>query len=44
MQNDYKRLARAFDKFVAAIFPLHEVESRDNTHDSSAADCHVEVA
>jgi hypothetical protein len=26
MQNDYKRLARAFDKSTITKFPLHEVE------------------
>jgi hypothetical protein len=40
MQDDYKRLARAFDKSVVAIFPLHEVETKENTHDSSAANRH----
>jgi hypothetical protein len=27
MQNDYKRLERAFDKSVVANFPSHEVET-----------------
>jgi hypothetical protein len=27
MQNDYRRLARAFDTFVIANFPSHEVET-----------------
>jgi hypothetical protein len=40
MQNDYKRLVRAFDKSTVANFPSHEVESGENTCDSSAADCH----
>jgi hypothetical protein len=34
MQDDYKRLARAFDKFVVANFPTHEVETKENMHDS----------
>jgi hypothetical protein len=38
MQNDYKRLACVFDKFVVANFPSHEVETRENTRDSSATD------
>jgi hypothetical protein len=37
MQDDYKRLARAFDKPVAGNFPTHEVETKENMHDSSAA-------
>jgi hypothetical protein len=35
MQDDYKRLARAFDKFVVANFPTHEDETKENMHDSS---------
>jgi hypothetical protein len=40
MQNDYKRLARAFDKSTVSIFPSHEVETGENTRYSSAADWH----
>ena len=40
MQNDYKRLVGAFDKSPVANFPSHEVESGENTHDSSAVDYH----
>jgi hypothetical protein len=36
MQNDYKRLTRAFDKSVVAIFSSHEVKTRENTRNSSA--------
>jgi hypothetical protein len=38
MQNDYKRLACAFDK--SSVVNFHEVESRANTQDSSATDWH----
>jgi hypothetical protein len=40
MQNDYKRLVCAFDNSTIAIFPSYEVESKENTRDSSATDCH----
>jgi hypothetical protein len=40
MQNDYRRLVRAFDKSTIANFPLHEVELRENTRDSSTTGCH----
>jgi hypothetical protein len=40
MQNDYKRLVRAFDKSIVTNFPSHEVESGENTCDSSVVDCH----
>ena len=40
MQNDYKRLVSAFDKSTIAHFPLHEVELRGNTRDSSTTGCH----
>lgn len=40
MQDDYKRLARAFDKSTIPNFPTHEVESKEKMHDSSAANCH----
>jgi hypothetical protein len=38
MQNDYKRLAHAFNKSVVTNFPSHEVETGENTRDSSATD------
>jgi hypothetical protein len=40
IQKDYKRLVRAFDKSTIANFPLHEVELRENTRNSSATGCH----
>jgi hypothetical protein len=43
MQSDYKRLVRAFDKSTIANFPSHEVESGENTCDSSAADWHGQL-
>jgi hypothetical protein len=40
MQNDYRRLVRAFDKSTVASFPSHEVELGENTCNSSATCCH----
>jgi hypothetical protein len=40
VQNDYKRLVRAFDKSTIANFPSHEVELGENTRDSSTTCCH----
>jgi hypothetical protein len=40
MQDDCKRLARAFDKYVVANFPMHEVVTKENVHDSSATNWH----
>jgi hypothetical protein len=40
IQNDYKRLVRAFDKSTVANFPSHEVELGENTRNSSATGCH----
>jgi hypothetical protein len=40
MQNDYRRLARAFDKSSIANFPSHEVELGGNTRNTSAIGCH----
>jgi hypothetical protein len=40
MQDDYKRLARVFDKSAITNFPLHKVETRENTRDSSALNWH----
>ena len=37
IQYDYKRLAHAFDKFVVVNFYLHDVETKKNAYDSSAA-------
>jgi hypothetical protein len=37
MKEDYKRLARAFDKSDVANFPSHEGKTRENTRDSSIA-------
>jgi hypothetical protein len=40
MQNDYRRLVRAFDKSSIANFPSHEVELGGNTCNTSAIGCH----
>jgi hypothetical protein len=40
MQKDYRMLVCAFDKSTVSNFPLHEVELRENMHNSSAAGCH----
>jgi hypothetical protein len=40
MQNDYRRLVRAFDKSTIANFPSHEVELGGNTCNTSAIGCH----
>jgi hypothetical protein len=40
VQDDYKRLARTFNKSVVANFLTHEVESKENMHDSSVANWH----
>jgi hypothetical protein len=40
MQEDYKRLARAFDKSDVANIPSHEDKTRENTRDPSAANWH----
>jgi hypothetical protein len=40
MQNDYRRLVRAFDKSSIANFPSHEVELGYNTRNTSAIGCH----
>jgi hypothetical protein len=40
MQNDYKRLVHTFHKSVVANFPPCEIETRENTNDSSATDWH----
>ena len=40
MQNDYRRLVRAFDKSSIANFPSHEVELGDNARNTLARGCH----
>jgi hypothetical protein len=40
MQNDYRRLVRAFDKSSIANFPSHEVKLGGNTRNTSAISCH----
>jgi hypothetical protein len=40
MQNDYRRLIRAFDKSSIANFPSHEVELGGNTRNTSTIGCH----
>jgi hypothetical protein len=40
MQNDYRRLVRAFDKSSTTNFPSHEVELGGNTRNTSAIGCH----
>jgi hypothetical protein len=39
MQNDYRKLVRAFDKSNIANFPSHEVELGGNTRNTSAIGC-----
>jgi hypothetical protein len=43
MQNNYKRLVRAFDKSNIANFPSHEVELGGNTRNTSAIGCHDQL-
>jgi hypothetical protein len=40
MQNDYRRLVRAFDKSSIANFPSREVELGGNTRNTSVIGCH----
>jgi hypothetical protein len=40
MQNDYRRLVRAFDKSSIVNFPSHEVELGGSTRNTSAIGCH----
>jgi hypothetical protein len=40
MQNDYRRLVRAFDKSNITNFPSHEVELGGDTRNTSATGCH----
>jgi hypothetical protein len=40
IQNNYKRLIRAFDKSTIANFPSHEVKLGENTSNSSTIGCH----
>jgi hypothetical protein len=40
MQNDYRRLVRAFDKSNIANFPSHEVELGGITRNTSTTGCH----
>jgi hypothetical protein len=40
MQNDYRRLVRAFGKSNIANFSSHEVELGGNTRNTSATGCH----
>jgi hypothetical protein len=40
MQDDYKRLALAFDKSVVANFPMLKVETKESMQDSLVANWH----
>jgi hypothetical protein len=40
MQEDYKRLARAFDKSDVTNFPSHEGKTRENRRDPSTTNWH----
>jgi hypothetical protein len=40
MQNNYRRLVRAFDKSNITNFPSHEVELEGNTRNTLATGCH----
>jgi hypothetical protein len=43
MQNDYRRLVRAFDKSTIANFPSHEFELGENMRNSSVTSCHDQL-
>jgi hypothetical protein len=43
MQEDYKRLGCAFDNFFVTNFPLHDVETKENTQNSSVAKGHAQA-
>jgi hypothetical protein len=43
MQNDYRRLVRAFDKSTVVNFPSHEFELGENMCNSSATSCHDQL-
>jgi hypothetical protein len=43
MQNDYRRLVRAFDDSTVANFPSHEFELGENMRNSSATSCHDQL-
>jgi hypothetical protein len=36
VQEDYRRLARVFDKSAIANFSLHDVETRENPQDAQS--------
>lgn len=42
VREDFRRLARAFDKSVIASFPSHDVQTKDNPQDPSAANGHAQ--
>jgi hypothetical protein len=41
VQEDYSRLARAFDKFVITNFQSHDVETKENPQNPLAANGHA---
>jgi hypothetical protein len=41
MEEDYKRLARVFDKFDVTSFPSHDAQTKENLQDPSAANGHA---
>jgi hypothetical protein len=42
VQEDYMRLARAFDKSAITHFPSHDVETKENLQDPLAANEHAQ--
>jgi hypothetical protein len=42
VQEDYSRVVRSFDKSVIASFPSHDVQTKDNPQDPSAANGHAQ--
>jgi hypothetical protein len=43
VQEDYRRLSRAFDKSAITNFPSHDVETKENPQDLSAANGHCPI-
>lgn len=42
MQEDYRKLARVFDKPAITNFPSHDVETKENPQDPSGANGHAQ--
>jgi hypothetical protein len=43
MEESFRKLTHAYEKFSVSNFPLHEIDAKDVTHNLSATNGHLQT-